>query len=139
MNPTLSKVLDAICLERDDQKWSAASVAAFELVAAYGEDGLAERLFNEIPRTVPFEIVSELFDLLSWRTNDNGTAITRTLESWLMEGLDNRKLLVALHVEVYPFLDAGEMERVLSDLGYKTPRVAARCKSLIESRNRRRT
>jgi hypothetical protein len=135
MDPEISKVLDAICLERDNQKYSATFLAASELVVAYGEVGLADKLFNGIPRTVPFEIVSELFDILSWQTNDNGADITRTLERWLLEGLDNRKLLIALHVEVYPFLNEDEMVRVLSDLAQKNHRVAARCKMLIENRS----
>ncbi len=135
MNPTISKVLDAICLERDNERYSTSFDAAAELIAAYGEDRLADRLFNEIPATVPFEIVAELFDIIIWQTNDNGTGIAQTLESWLLAGLENRKLRIALHVEVYPFLDADEMVRVLSALADKNPKVAARCKLLIQSRS----
>jgi hypothetical protein len=135
MNPTISKVLDAICRERDNGRYSVSFDAAEELIAAYGEDGLADRLLNEIPRTIPFEIVAELFDILSWQTNDNGTDIARTLEGWLLAGLENRKLLIALHVEFYPFLDAEEMVRVLSDLADKNPKVAARCNFLIQQRS----
>ena len=139
MSPTISKVLEAICLERDNERYSTSFAAAAELIAAYGEDRLADRLadrlFNEIPATVPFEIVAELFDIISWQTNDNGTGIARTLESWLLAGLENRKLRIALQVEVYPFLDADEMVRVLSDLAQKNPKVAARCKLLIQSRS----
>lgn len=89
---------------------------------------------SALARTVPFEIVAELFDILSWQTNDNGADIHRTLERWLLEGLDNRKLLIALHVEVYLFLDEDERVRVLSDLAQKNSRVAARCKVLVENR-----
>lgn len=138
MNPAISKVLDAIIRERDNQEYSATFVMARELIEAYGEEGLADRLFNEIPRTVPFEIVAELLDILCWQTNDNGAGIMRTLERWLLEGLNNRKLLIALHVQAYPFLDEDEMVRVLWDLAHKNPRVSARCELLIRARCRER-
>lgn len=135
MDPTISKLLDAICLERDNQEYSATFVMARELIEAYGEDGLADRLFNEVPRSVPFEIVAELLEILCWQTKDNGADIMRTLERWLLEGLENRKLLIALHVDAYPFLNGDEMVRVLSDLARKNPRVSARCKLLIQRRS----
>ena len=134
MNSAIAKVLEAICLERDDATYSASFRAAAELLAAYGESGLADRLVNEIPRMVPFEIVAELFDILTWQTSDNGSAIHRTVEGWLLEGSDNRKLLIALHLDSYLFIDIEEMTGVLSDLAEKNPRVAARCKLLIQSR-----
>jgi len=83
---------------------------------------------------VPFELVAELFNLLAWQTNDNGASVTRTIETWLREGTDNRKLLIALHLDVYPFIDDEEMERVLSHLAETNVRVSARCKELIRSR-----
>lgn len=59
----------------------------------------------------------------------------RTMEGWLREGKDNRKLLIAVHVEVYPFIDAREMCAVLSQLEQTAiPRVAARCRELIRLR-----
>jgi len=134
MNPVITQALDAILLERKDQSYSASFRAADELIAVYGETELAERLFSEIPRTVPFEIVAELFDILTWQTSDNGSAIHRTVERWLLEGLDNRKLLIALHLDSCPFIDTEDMRKVLSQLAEKNPRVAGRCRLLIQSR-----
>ena len=134
MHPVISAALDAICLERDDQRYSASFDTAAAVVSEFGEPDLANILFSEIPRTVPFELVAELFDLLAWQTNDNGASITRTIEAWLREGTDNRKLLIALHLEVYPFIEDAEMERVLSHLAETNVRVSARCKELIQSR-----
>ena len=136
MHPVISAALDAICLERDDQKYSASFDAVVAVVREFGERDLANILFSEIPRAVPFELVAELFSLLAWSTNDNGAGVTRTIEAWLREGLDNRKLLIALHLEVFPFIDDEEMDRVLSHLAEKNVRVAARCKELIRSRRR---
>ena len=136
MHPVISAALDAICLERDDKEYSVSFDAAAAVVREFGERDLANVLFSEIPRTVPFELVAELFDLLAWQTNDNGSSVTRTIEAWLREGRDNRKLLIALHLAVYPFIDYREMERVLSHLAETNFRVAARCKELMRSRRR---
>lgn len=61
-------------------------------------------------------------------------SLHRTVEDWLLEGADNRKLLIALHLDAYPFIDSDEMTRVLTDLAERNPRVAPRCKLLIQSR-----
>ncbi|MDO3560959.1 hypothetical protein [Ralstonia pseudosolanacearum] len=121
-------------MERDDKEYSASFDAVVAIVREFGERDLPNILFSEIPRTVPFELVAELFDLLAWQTNDNGASVTRTIEAWLREGLDNRKLLIALHLEVFPFIDDEEMNRVLSHLAETNVRVAARCNELIWSR-----
>ena len=135
MNPILDAALDAICREREEASFAAAFEAVEALHQAYGEEDLANRLFAEIPRTVPFEIVVELFDILAWETHDNGAAMTRTMEGWLRDGTDNRKLLIALHLEVFPFIDAQEMYAVLSRLeATATPRVRERCTQLIRER-----
>ncbi len=95
MHSVISAALDAICVERDDQQYSVSFDTAAAVVTEFGEPNLANILFSEIPRTVPFELVPELFDLLTWQTNDNGGSIHRTVETWLREGNDNRKLLIA--------------------------------------------
>jgi hypothetical protein len=136
MHKVISAALDAICLERDDSRYSASFDAAAAIVSTFGEQDLADLLFAEIPRTVPFEVVAELFDFLAWQTSDNGAAIGRAVEAWLCEGTDNRKLLIALDREVYPFIDATEMARVLSHLAETNPRVSVRCKYLLESRKK---
>ena len=135
MHPTISAALDAICHERDDQKYSASFDAAAAVAEAFGEQDLADRVYSEIPRSIPFELVADLFNLLAWQTNDNGASVARAAECWLQEGADNRKLLIALHLEVYPFIDGFEMERVLSHLADQNSRVSARCRELMRSRS----
>ena len=134
MHPVISAALDAICLERDDHKYSVSFDATAAIVKEFGEQDLANFLFSEIPRKIPFELVAELFDFLAWQTTDNGAAMQRTAEKWLQDGTDNRRLLIALNLEAYPFIDQIEMEQVLSSLAEKNHRVAARCKHLIRSR-----
>ena len=134
MHQLLKNALDAICRERDNQEYEEAFGAVESLVKEFGQQCLAERVFDQVPRTVPFELVSELFELLAWQTNDNGAVIHRTIEAWLLAGTDNRKLLVALHLGAYPFRDQREMETVLSALAASNARVASRCNELILSR-----
>lgn len=40
MNQAIAKVLEAICLERDDETYSASFRAADELLAAYGANAM---------------------------------------------------------------------------------------------------
>jgi hypothetical protein len=134
MLPIISNALDAICLERDDRKYSASFEAASAIIKEFGEQGLAERIFSEIPRTIPFELVAELFELLMWQTEDNGGAIHTIIEDWLREGTDNRKMLIALNSGIYPFTDDEEMERVLSRLAATNIRISGRCKEIIQMR-----
>lgn len=135
MHPLVAQAIDTVCLSRDEGDWKMLDENILSaLVKEFGEDGLANRLYSEIPRSVPYEVVCDLFDLLAWRTDDNGASVTRAIEDWLREGLDNRKLRIALHLEVYPFIDEREMEEVLSGLADKNSTLAYRCRELIKNR-----
>ncbi|HCE7942323.1 hypothetical protein [Pseudomonas aeruginosa] len=134
MHPSLQQALDIITVERNAVEYAQAFAAVHDVVSVFGEHDLANRLFAELPRTVPEELVAELFNLLAWQTNDNGAAMAREVETWLREGQDVRKLTIAMGLDVYPFPDAQEMYQVLSTLASSTPEVAARCQILITSR-----
>lgn len=135
MHPLVAQAIDSICLSRDEGNWKSLDEDVLSnLIQEFGEDALSERLYREIPRSVPYEVVCDLFDLLAWRTNDNGASVTRAVEDWLIEGLDDRKLRIALHLGVYPFIDVHQMEDVLSRLAEKKPMLAHRCSELIKSR-----
>lgn len=135
MHPLVAQAIDSICLSRDEENWQSLDEDVLsKLIQEFGEGALAERLYSEIPRSTPYEVVCDLFDLLAWRTNDNGASVTRAVEDWLRESLDNRKLHIALHLEVYPFIDVHQMEDVLSRLAEKKPMLAHRCSELIKNR-----
>jgi putative addiction module component (TIGR02574 family) len=106
------------------------------LLAEYGEENLAERLYADIPTDCPWQVVADLFGILIWSTSDNGAAITRTTESWLQAGEDLRRIQVALYLDVYPFKDAGEMERILVQVAAKYPEAAEQCARLVISRRK---
>ncbi|MDG9761035.1 hypothetical protein N7365_23415 [Pseudomonas sediminis] len=134
MHPSLQHALDIIAIERNAAEYTLAFDAAYDLVRVFGELDLANRLFAEIPRTVPEGLVADLFNLLVWQTNDNGSAMMREIETWLRDGQDIRKLTIAMSLDAYPFPDAQEMYQVLSTLAAATPEVAARCQTLITLR-----
>lgn len=76
------------------------------LLDEYGDDSdLAELLWAELPATYCPEDVAVLLNLWTWRTNDNGARIGRTLERWIVESSDERKVWIALNQEAYPFID----------------------------------
>ena len=137
MHPLVEQVIETICLSRDEGNWKSLNEKVLtDLAQEFGEDNLADRLYREIPRSVPYEVVCDLFNLLAWRTNDNGSSVTRAIEDWLRNGTDGRKLRIALNLDVYPFIDEDEMESVLSALAQTSPVVAFRCQELIKSRKR---
>lgn len=107
-----------------------------ELIDDAGEDRLAERLDAAIPPTWPWEVVAELYEILSLWTSDEGSALLRTTEGWLREGTNLRRIQVALSLSAYPFRDRDEMVQVLSGIAQRFPEVADHCDYLIQSRKR---
>jgi hypothetical protein len=137
MRQVVARALDVIALESDRPEYTEAFRAAQAVVTEFGELNLADRLFADIPESIPFLLVTKLFDLLAWQTDDNGSAMTRTIERWLVEGTHLRKVQIALHLDIYPFPDEREMYRVLSRVAEAHPQVADKCQQLIGSRQNR--
>lgn len=137
MHQVVAKALDLIAVENREPGYTEAFDAVRALAIEFGELDLADRLFIDIPESVPFLLVARLFDFLAWQTEDNGAAMTRTVERWLVEGSNTRKVQIALNLEVFPFLDGHHMCQVLSQVAAAIPEVADRCKALIISRQNR--
>lgn len=137
MHQVVARALDVIALESHEPEYTEAFDAVQAVVTEFGELDLADRLFANIPESIPSLLVAKLFDLLAWQTDDNGSAMTRTIECWLAEGTNLRKVQIAFNLDVYPFLDERQMYRVLSRLAEAHPQVADRCQQLISSRQNR--
>lgn len=137
MHQVVERALNVIAAESSEPNYTEAFSAVHALVVEFGEQHLADRLFADIPDSISFMEVARLFDFLAWQTDDNGSAMTRTAERWLLEGSDLRKIQIALNLEVYPFPDGQEMYRVLSDVAVSHPQVADRCQQLINARQNR--
>ncbi|RON43512.1 hypothetical protein BK666_20790 [Pseudomonas frederiksbergensis] len=137
MHQVVAKALDVIALESHVSEYTEAFNAVQAVLTEFGELDLADRLFANIPDSIPFTLVSKLFNLLAWQTDDNGSAMTRAIERWLVEGTNLRKVQIALNLDVYPFSDEREMYRVLSRVAEAYPQVSEKCQQLISSRQNR--
>jgi len=134
MHQVVERALNVIAAESSEPEYTEAFSAARAVVLEFGEENLADRLFADIPDSISFMQVARLFDFLAWQTEDNGSAMTRAIERWLLEGTNLRKVQIALNLDVYPFPDEREMYRVLSDVAASLPEMADRCQQIISSR-----
>lgn len=134
MHQVVERALNVIATESSEPEYTEAFSAARAVVLEFGEENLADRLSADIPDSISFMQVARLFDFLAWQTEDNGSAMTRAIERWLVEGTNLRKVQIALNLDVYPFLDEREMDRVLSDVAVSLPEMADRCQQIISSR-----
>jgi hypothetical protein len=133
MNAHLAVAVAAVTKERGGEL-KEAFAAATRLVGEFGESDLAELVASQVPASVPCEVVSDLLSILEWSTRDNGEAIRKQAEQWLVEGTSLRKIQIALGLESYPFEQASRMETVLREVAKAHPQLAAHCNSLIEQR-----
>lgn len=106
--------------------------AVLQLLRVYGEgEHLVSSLWADLPNGCPREDVADLLALWSWRTNDNGAAITRTLEGWIRECSDELKVWVALHQDAFPFVAHADRISHLATVAQTFPSLAPRCEALI--------
>lgn len=102
------------------------------LLDEYEDDSdLAELLWADLPATYRAEDVAVLLDLWTWRTNDNGARIGRTLERWIVESSDERKVWIALNQEAYPFIDGNIRITHLLRLKSAFSALEERCDAMI--------
>ncbi len=132
MSDTLTTVLDSIAAESPHFDKSFALVD--QLLLAYGEDDLANRLISEIDETTDWRVVADLFGILQWSTSDNGYALMRATEQWLRDCNNERKVNIALHLDTFPFKDKGEMQTILELVANRFPSSREQCMRLLESR-----
>lgn len=104
------------------------------LVSEYPPEELADRIIDEIPLIVPWEVAADILGILIWSTADNGTSIRRTVEQWLIDAQDLRRIQLALNLDVYPFKTNEKMQHVLADVAQRFPEVASRCRDIVYSR-----
>ncbi len=133
-NELLARTLKTIELERP--KFHESFQLVSELLQLYGELNLAERLYADCASSVAWPVIADLFSILIWSTNDNGHALTRTTEQWLVECSDERNVNVAINLDVYPFMEQADMAMYLSVAAMKFPSVTDRCNELLAGREK---
>jgi hypothetical protein len=129
----LLRTIEAVARERGGQ-YKEAFAAVEVLLAEYGEASLANRLVADIPLSVSWEVIADVIGILEWGTSDNGAAVHREVEQWLIDGQDLRKMQIALNLGGYPFLEEAQMYEVLERLSVSVPEIKSRCCALIEER-----
>lgn len=116
------------------------SRATFELVdqmiREQGEVGIAHWVVDSSPSNIPWESVAEVLAIMMWSTSDNGSGILRDAERWLTEGGDERRIFVALNLDVYPFQKPNEMVGALKKAAQRFPRLDELCIRLITERSK---
>ncbi len=132
MSNILKSTLAKIAEEKDEFDESFKLVD--NLLLEYGEINLAQRLYDDIDENEEWQNIAELFSILVWSTKDNGHQITQQLNKWLLENNNERKILIALNSETYPFFNRRQMEVELQKVASKFPKTADRCYDLIKSR-----
>lgn len=131
MTPVLTKCIESICSERDGE-WDTTFDIVNQLVKDYGEEKLADRVVEEVPRTIPFEVVADLLSILLWSTSDNGRSIADSANLWLREQTDTRKVLIALNLEVIPFASEADAKQVLIPLMKGNHLVHSDCARILD-------
>lgn len=97
---------------------------------------LMDLLLTHTARELPAKALAEVFDRLIWCLDDEGSAILRVREAWLRSD-DRRRVEVALAMdETYPFVDALEMDEVLSRVAVRWPDLSTLCRAIQAGRQR---
>ena len=107
-----------------------------KIVKRQGEVGIADWVVDSSPPMTPWESVAEILAIMIWSTSDNGRGSVRDAERWLALGVDERRVFVALNLDVYPFCDPSEMESVLAKVASAFPRQAELCTLMVASRRK---
>lgn len=133
MRTQLQQAIEAVTRERHNRfNESFAKVAA--LIPQYPPEELAERLMDDIPLAVPWEVAADILGILIWSTDDNGASVMRTAEQWLIDAEDLRRIHLALSLDFYPFKTNRQMRHVLNKVAQRFPEMISQCNSLIDSR-----
>lgn len=120
------------------------SDAAFDLVGPalqdFGEENLAERLLLAVP-DAPWLGVAHFLAIASWDVSPAAeSTIFRTIEGWLLEATDARRVQIALNLDVIPFSRPGcevaVLEEVLARVASRFPETRAKCSNLLQQRYR---
>ncbi len=132
MNEILANALK--CIEIENEKFDKSFELVDLVVQEYGEENLADRLYNEIDSSIHWKVVADLYAILIWSTSDNGSKLTCATDRWISECEEERKIQIALHLDTYPFLNGREMVEKLNKVAAKFPSVSDKCIKLINSR-----
>ncbi|MFK5947964.1 MAG: hypothetical protein QM500_04225 [Methylococcales bacterium] len=122
-----------VTIELDDSPSDELTSLITQAQELNNSDDLSEALFSYSKGSDVDKLIY-ILDVSAWCGSDNGSALHRTLESWLYSS-NEQKIYAALNVEAYPFIEKVEMEKCLKQLQVKYPQFREKCEYLIDSRN----
>jgi hypothetical protein len=95
------------------------------------KESLADLLWADLPEDTPAQDIADLLSLLSWRTDDNGSSIMHTVESWIDEGASQKQVTVALSLDAYPFVDHNVRVQKIRAVAARFPELLKQCQQII--------
>lgn len=132
MSKLLAETLKEIECERP--RYDLSFTLADKLVAQYGEQELPDKLYEGCDSSVKWPVIADLFSILIWSTSDNGQALMRTMERWIIECNDERKVNIAINLDCAPFRYLPDMMRYLGAASEKFPSTRVQCANLLNWR-----
>ena len=133
LNALLTTTLE--CIAREAPGFDESFKLAEQILESYGETNIAQVLYGDIDPHTKWKPIADLLGILIWSTSDNGEAIMRTAEGWLLRGTDIRRIRIAVNLDVYPFNDAATMESVFSEIATRYPTMECELSQLINDRS----
>ncbi|MFO1482031.1 MAG: hypothetical protein U1F71_01590 [Verrucomicrobiaceae bacterium] len=136
--PQLNQIYDELAAQPENGQFGDAVFRLVDaLILEIGEEGIADKVIDATPLAVPWSQIANILGIMIWSTTDNGAdGIVRAAESWLVDGRDERRAFVALHLDVYPFKNPSQMKTVLEHVSSIYPSLAAACAAMISSREK---
>ena len=122
-------------ISQESPNFDISFACAERCLSLFGEsDDIADRLLDLSPPEFPWQSLADVLGMWMWMTSDNGTAILQAAERWLEEATDERKCLIALNLDAYPFQNADQMREVLLRVSGLSIELREQCLALIASR-----
>ena len=132
MNSLLDKTLSAI--ERESPDFDESFALAACLVEEVGGHDIAIRLLPQIPPDVKWEVIADLYGILIWSVDDKSAELlVRTLEKWLIDHSDVRRIRIALNCDIVPFRNRSDMDSALQTIKNVYPELTGEVDSFLNT------
>ncbi len=114
----------SVISKEKDSGWSKSYDCVDNLIEEYGDDLFAERLLNDIPGNISAGVVADILNIAIWSTSDNGAGIIKTAAKWLGECDSERKVKIALALDVVLVPEFANREKLFSRIRSSFPHIS---------------
>lgn len=139
MKPRVRAIIERLAhhVPSDDADVAATSDCIGELFREHGNEDIGEIIAEAIEHKVLTAEQGRWFlGVATWSGETNGADLQPTIERWLEEAQDSLRIGLSIGQCVFPFRSLAEMTRVLARVISRHPQHAARCRQLIEQRQK---